>query len=168
MLHCTWRATRNMGKATYFYAFRFFLPTFFCCDAETTALHVLIITPISSHPLFVHTQLLSPGLHLDCKPQREAWSDTRAPLPLTGPGYKHLLCVFISQRYIIVIQVDKLPLILDFRKNLHHRFLIPKLRVPDDPFLSKDKKKINIEKVRKDQQDSPLVFCLPLHFLLDL
>lgn len=94
MLHYTRRATRNMSKATYFYAFKFFLPTFFCCDTETTALHMLTITPVSLHPLFIHTQLLSPVLHLDCKPQREARQTQQHHCPLQGLGTNSCVCIY--------------------------------------------------------------------------
>lgn len=172
MLHYTWRATRTMGKATHFYTFRFFLPTFvfrwlfllWCWDHSS--FHPHQYTPVSLHHLFCLHSAAVTCLHLDCKPQREARPDT-SPTPYRG-WVETLVCVFISQCYLIAIHVDKLPLIPDFSRNLNYPFLSPTVKLPDDPFLSKDKRKTNTEKVTKDQQHSPLVFCLLLCFLLDL
>jgi len=126
MLHYTWRATRNMGKATYFYAFRFFLPTFFCSETETTVLHMLIITPVSLHPLSVRTQLLSLVSHSAWKLQRGAGSDPTAPLPVGGLGTNSCVSIYKPMLHHCYS--------LDLSKNLHHRCLIAKLRVPDEPF----------------------------------
>lgn len=171
MLHYIWRATRDMGKATYLYTFRFFFHIFFsfCCDAETqlfacSSIHTCFFTsPLLS--ILNSCHLFTPGLQT---PERSKTRHNTTTVPYRG-WVQTLVCVFISLCYIIAINVDKLPLILDFSKNLNYPLLsVPTVKLPYDPFLSKDKRKTNTEKVRKDQQHRPLVFCLLLCFLLDL
>lgn len=122
-----------MGKTTYFFALRFFLPTFFCRDAEITALPMLLSTPISLHPLCVCTQLLPPVYSWIANPREKQDGTQQHHCPSQG-WVQTVVCVFKHQRYITVIQVDKLHLIPDFSKNLHHPFLVPQLRLPDNPF----------------------------------
>lgn len=138
------------GKATNCFAFRFFLPTF--AVMLRPQLFTLNTIPLPLPALCVHTQLLSPVSHLDCKPQKESRSNTTAPL---GTNKRVCICNHCHSG-------GQVFLILNFSsQNLHHHSLIPKLRLPDNTLFQRTKGKPTLQWSARTNRTALWYFASP-------